>query len=51
METMYTDQDQVACDGGTYEGHPRVYLDVAKSGTVVCPYCSRTFRQGPSPSA
>ncbi|MCE2950547.1 MAG: zinc-finger domain-containing protein [Alphaproteobacteria bacterium] len=29
------------CDGGGYEGHPRVFLDTSKSGVTVCPYCSK----------
>ncbi len=24
--------------------HPRVYLDVAKTGSVRCPYCSTTYQ-------
>ena len=33
----------VACDGGKKDGHPRVYLDVSKTGKAICPYCSRVF--------
>lgn len=33
----------VSCDGGEKDGHPRVYLDVSKTGKVICPYCSRVF--------
>lgn len=43
METVYTDESNVACDGGEYNGHPRVYLDVAKKGHAICPYCSCEF--------
>ena len=25
-------------------GHPRVYLDVAKTGEAKCPYCGNVFR-------
>ena len=25
-------------------GHPRVYLDVAKTGQAKCPYCGNLFR-------
>lgn len=39
-ETVITSEARVACDGGAYAGHPRVYLDVAKTGEVICPYCS-----------
>lgn len=24
--------------------HPRVFLDVLKTGTAVCPYCGTTYR-------
>lgn len=50
METVYTTQERVACDGGVYEGHPKIYLDVSKTGSVVCPYCSKAFVQGETPS-
>ena len=33
----------VACDGGEDFGHPLIYLNIAKSGKVVCPYCSKIF--------
>jgi len=30
--------------------HPRVFLDVAKTGTILCPYCGTRFvYQGPAP--
>ena len=45
MEKILTKDATVACDGGEYNGHPRVYLDVAKSGSVICPYCSCEFVQ------
>ena len=50
FEKIFTDQTQVACDGGndaqamSSGGHPRVYLHMDRdSGSVVCPYCSRTY--------
>ena len=27
--------------------HPRVYIEVAKSGQGVCPYCSATYQPKP----
>ena len=45
METILTNKTNVACDGGAYSGHPRVYLDVTKEGSVICPYCSCEFVQ------
>jgi len=30
--------------------HPRVFLDVAKAGEVLCPYCGTRYRyEGPAP--
>ncbi|HUZ72173.1 MAG TPA: zinc-finger domain-containing protein [Stellaceae bacterium] len=44
FETIEVDTDVVACDGdGGVGGHPRVYLNLAGSGSVECPYCSRLF--------
>jgi uncharacterized Zn-finger protein len=44
FETVYVDDTHVACDGGGgVGGHPRVYLNLAPSGAVECPYCSRNF--------
>jgi uncharacterized Zn-finger protein len=34
-----------------WNAHPRVFLDVARHGTVSCPYCGTQYRyEGPSPS-
>lgn len=34
----------LACDGGNLAlGHPRVYLHIAESGKVDCPYCGRQY--------
>jgi uncharacterized Zn-finger protein len=27
-----------------WNSHPRVFLDVAKTGEAMCPYCGTTFR-------
>jgi uncharacterized Zn-finger protein len=44
FETIYVDGPMVACDGnGGVGGHPRVYLNLARTGSVECPYCSRLF--------
>jgi uncharacterized Zn-finger protein len=43
-ETIYLDEMVAACNGGGGPlGHPRVYLNLAPSGKVECPYCSRLF--------
>jgi uncharacterized Zn-finger protein len=48
FETIEIDQMVAACAGGPGGGaaplgHPRVYLNLAPSGRVECPYCSRLF--------
>lgn len=44
FEIIETDQMVAACNGGGGPlGHPRVYLNLAPSGRIECPYCSRTF--------
>jgi len=42
IETIYTDKKEVSCNGGVL-GHPKVYLNMAPAGEVVCPYCSKNF--------
>jgi NADH dehydrogenase (ubiquinone) Fe-S protein 6 len=44
-ETLYVDDEVVACDGGPNPalGHPRVFLNMEGRGEVDCPYCSRRF--------
>jgi uncharacterized Zn-finger protein len=43
---------RIACDGGGEAlGHPRIYLSLAKSGKVVCPYCGCCYQLGASQSA
>jgi uncharacterized Zn-finger protein len=43
FETVYVDKVVVACEGTGTGGHPRVFLNLAASGQVECPYCSRLF--------
>jgi uncharacterized Zn-finger protein len=43
FETITIDTAVAACDGGGALGHPTVYLNLAPSGKVECPYCSRRF--------
>jgi uncharacterized Zn-finger protein len=52
FETIETDEMVAACNGGPGGGgqggngplgHPKVYLNLAPSGRVECPYCSRLF--------
>jgi uncharacterized Zn-finger protein len=44
FETVETGEMVAACSGsGGPMGHPRVYLNLAPSGQVECPYCSRVF--------
>ncbi|AIL12402.1 hypothetical protein IM40_00905 [Candidatus Paracaedimonas acanthamoebae] len=30
----------VYCAGETRFGHPRIFLDLSKTGVAICPYCS-----------
>jgi uncharacterized Zn-finger protein len=44
FETVEIDDMVAACNGnGGALGHPRVFLNLAPSGRVECPYCSRLF--------
>jgi uncharacterized Zn-finger protein len=43
FETIEIDEMVAACNGDGALGHPRVYLNLAPSGRVECPYCSRLF--------
>ena len=44
FETIYIDEMVAVCSGGGGPiEHPRVYLNLAPSGKVECPYCSRLF--------
>ncbi|MCA0371088.1 MAG: zinc-finger domain-containing protein [Proteobacteria bacterium] len=34
------------CDGADgFGGHPRVFLDLGKTGQATCPYCGRIFKK------
>lgn len=44
-ETVLVETTKVACNGGGGPlGHPLVYLNLGKDGTVNCPYCGRHFK-------
>jgi uncharacterized Zn-finger protein len=44
FEVIEIHEMEAACNGGGGPlGHPRVYLNLAPSGHVECPYCSRQF--------
>lgn len=30
-------------DERLWDGHPRVYLDIEKEGSVACPYCETVY--------
>ena len=48
-ETIHVTSATVACDGGEGAlGHPRVYLHMAETGRVECPYCDRLFILDPA---
>ena len=51
FETITIDATVAACDGGGGAlGHPKVYLNLAPSGTAECPYCSRRFVNPTAPA-
>ena len=31
-------------DQRLWDAHPRVYLDIEKTGSVVCPYCETEYK-------
>jgi uncharacterized Zn-finger protein len=44
FEIVEIDAMTASCNGsGGALGHPRVYLNLAPSGRVECPYCSKLF--------
>ena len=44
FEIIEIDEMVAACNGGGGPmGHPRVFLNLAPTGRVECPYCSRRF--------
>jgi uncharacterized Zn-finger protein len=48
IEVIYVDSRTAVCDGGVgVLGHPRVFLAIATTGEVECPYCSRRFVYAP----
>jgi uncharacterized Zn-finger protein len=52
FETIYVDENVVACNGGGGPlGHPRVYLNLGPAGKVECPYCSRLYVRGKAPQS
>lgn len=53
-EVLDVEDVVVACDGGGGAlGHPMVYLNIAASGRVDCPYCGRRYvlKAGARPAA
>ncbi|MGL4825157.1 MAG: zinc-finger domain-containing protein [Alphaproteobacteria bacterium] len=45
FEEAWVEEEHVFCSGEALKGHPGVYLHIGKEGHVVCPYCSKCFRQ------
>jgi len=46
FDEVLVESTLVWCDGkgkGDDLGHPQVYLNMGKEGSIVCPYCSRKF--------
>jgi uncharacterized Zn-finger protein len=44
LETVEVTTASVACDGGPgADGHPKVFLNLAKDGQIDCPYCGKRF--------
>jgi len=49
-ETQYVSRTTVSCDGDEGPlGHPRVYIDLSRTGRAECPYCDRLFILGTAP--
>ena len=46
-EYILVKNDRVSCDGGEL-GHPKVYLIVNPDQEVLCPYCSKKFKNNKS---
>ena len=52
FEIIETDEMVAACNGGGGPlGHPKVYLNLAPTGRIECPYCSRLFVNRAMPAA
>ena len=53
-ETIFVTTKKVSCNGSRgssiEEGHPLVYLNIGKNGSVTCPYCSKLFTTNKNPS-
>lgn len=46
-EVVEVEERTVSCDGGGGPlGHPKVYLNLGRDGSVDCPYCDRRFVLG-----
>ncbi len=44
FETIEVHDMELACDGGSALGHPRVFLHIDKTThRIQCPYCSRLY--------
>lgn len=44
FETIYNATIKVTCKGSDNNSHhPLIYLDLSKTGSATCPYCSRNF--------
>ncbi len=51
-DTILVETRDIACDGGGDAlGHPRVYLNLEKDGTIDCPYCGQHFELKPGAPA
>jgi uncharacterized Zn-finger protein len=47
-EVLYVNTRKVTCNGlkeksRSDSGHPLIYLEISKSDSVTCPYCSKFF--------
>lgn len=42
-KTFHVEDDVVACNGDQISTHPKVFLDLTKTGQTICPYCSRKY--------
>jgi uncharacterized Zn-finger protein len=52
VEVVFVRERKVICDGTKgLSPHPKVYLNIGKSGRVVCPYCSKRYTLKTSESA
>lgn len=43
-EIIHVDTPVIGCDGGGGAlGHPKVFLNISRTGEVDCPYCGRRY--------